>query len=338
MTETAHAKAHEGVLIVDFGSQVTQLIARRLRESGVFCEIHPFDKVEPMLDAFAPKAVILSGGPASAHEDDSPSAPQRIFELGVPVLGICYGEMTMCAQLGGAVESGHDREFGRAEIRIARASPLLEGLGDLGHDETVWMSHGDKITAVPQGFEVVATSEGSPFAVIADEGRRFYGIQFHPEVAHTPRGALILRNFTHRIAGLSGDWTMASYRDEQVAKIRAQVGEAKVICGLSGGVDSSVAAVLIHEAIGEQLTCVFVDTGLLRKDEATQVVTMFRDHYNIPLVHVDAADLFLGELAGVSDPETKRKTIGGCSSRCSTKRAPRSRAPPSWPRAPSIRT
>ena len=301
---------HERVLIVDFGSQVTQLIARRLRESGVYCEIHPFDKVEGMLDSFSPKAVILSGGPASAHEDDSPSAPQRIFELGVPVLGICYGEMTMCAQLGGQVESGHDREFGRAEIQIQKASPLLEGLGDLGHTETVWMSHGDKITAIPQGFEVIATSEGSPFAIIADAGRRFYGIQFHPEVAHTPRGALLLRNFTHRIAGLSGDWTMASYRQEQVEKIRAQVGDAKVICGLSGGVDSSVAAVLIHEAIGDQLTCVFVDTGLLRKDEATQVVTMFRDHYNIPLVHVDASDLFLGELAGVTDPETKRKTIG----------------------------
>ena len=302
--------AHEKVLIVDFGSQVTQLIARRLRESGVYCEIHPYDKVDAILDAYGPKAVILSGGPASVHEMGSPSAPQRIFELGVPVLGICYGEMTLCAQLGGAVESGHDREFGRAEIRIERQSPLLEGLGEVGDHETVWMSHGDKITAIPLGFEVVATSDGSPNAVIADEGRRFYGIQFHPEVAHTPRGALILRNFTHRIAGLKGDWTMASYRKESVAKIRVQVGDAKVICGLSGGVDSSVAAVLIHEAIGAQLTCVFVDTGLLRKDEATQVVTLFRDHYNIPLIHVDAGDLFLDQLAGVTDPETKRKTIG----------------------------
>jgi len=226
------------------------------------------------------------------------------------VLGICYGEMLMSSLLGGAVEGGHDREFGRAEIQIERESPLLDGLGALGHSETVWMSHGDKITAVPLGFEVVAASEGSPFAVIADEGRRFYGIQFHPEVAHTPRGALILRNFTHRIAGLRGDWTMASYREEQVARIRAQVGDAKVICGLSGGVDSSVAAVLIHEAIGEQLTCVFVDHGLLRLNEAEQVVTMFRDHYNIPLVHVDASEEFLGALAGVSDPEAKRKTIG----------------------------
>ena len=302
--------AHEKVLIVDFGSQVTQLIARRLRESGVYCEIHPYDKVDAILDAYGPKAVILSGGPASVHEMGSPSAPQRIFELGVPVLGICYGEMTLCAQLGGAVESGHDREFGRAEIRIERLSPLLEGLGEVGDQETVWMSHGDKITAIPLGFEVVATSDGSPYAVIANEGRRFYGIQFHPEVAHTPRGALILRNFTHRIAGLKGDWTMASYRKESVAKIRVQVGDAKVICGLSGGVDSSVAAVLIHEAIGAQLTCVFVDTGLLRKDEATQVVTLFRDYYNIPLIHVDAGDLFLDQLAGVTDPETKRKTIG----------------------------
>ena len=243
MTETAPkadqakdpAKDHERVLIVDFGSQVTQLIARRLRESGVYCEIHPYDKVAPMLDAFAPKAVILSGGPASVHEAESPSAPQRVFELGVPVLGICYGEMTMAAQLGGAVEGGHDREFGRAEIRIARESPLLEGLGDAGHSEAVWMSHGDKITAIPEGFEVVATSDGSPFAVIADEGRRFYGIQFHPEVAHTPRGALMLRNFTHRIAGLKGDWTMAAFRDEAVARIREQVGKGKVICGLWAG-------------------------------------------------------------------------------------------------------
>ncbi len=304
------APVHERVLIVDFGSQVTQLIARRLRESGVYCEIHPYDRIEAMLDAFAPKAVILSGGPASVHEDDSPSVTDRVFRLGVPVLGICYGEMTLCAQLGGRVEGGHDREFGRAEIRIERESPLLHGLGEVGDREVVWMSHGDKVTAIPPGFEVVASSEGSPFAVIADEGRRFYGVQFHPEVAHTPRGALILRNFTHRIAGLSGDWTMASFRQETVARIREQVGEGRVICGLSGGVDSSVAAVLIHEAIGDQLTCVFVDTGLLRQNEAEQVVTMFRDHYNIPLVHVDAGDLFLGELKGVTDPETKRKTIG----------------------------
>jgi GMP synthase (glutamine-hydrolysing) len=302
---------HERVLIVDFGSQVTQLIARRVRESGVYCEIHPYDRVDDaLLDTFAPGAVILSGGPASAGEAESPAANPTIFNLGVPVLGVCYGEMTMCAALGGAVEGGHNREFGRADIHIERESSLLAGLGEVGDDEPVWMSHGDVITAIPLGFEVVATSEGSPFAVIADEGRRLYGVQFHPEVAHTPRGALILRNFTHRIAGLGGDWTMAAFRDEAVARIRAQVGDGKVICGLSGGVDSSVAAVLIHEAIGDQLTCVFVDTGLLRLNEATEVVRLFRDHYNIPLIHVDAAKEFLGELAGVSDPEAKRKTIG----------------------------
>ena len=302
--------SHERVLIVDFGSQVTQLIARRLRESGVYCEIHPYDKVGTILADFAPKAVILSGGPASVHEELSPSAPQAVFDLGVPVLGICYGEMTLCGQLGGTVEGGHSREFGRAEITIERASPLLSGLGEVGDRQTVWMSHGDKITAIPPGFEVVATSEGSPFAVIADESRRLYGVQFHPEVAHTPRGAAILRNFTHTIAGLSGDWTMAAFRSEEIARIRAKVGQGRVICGLSGGVDSSVAAVLLHEAIGEQLTCVFVDTGLLRLNEAEQVVTLFRDHYNIPLVHVDAAADFLVPLEGVSDPETKRKTIG----------------------------
>jgi GMP synthase (glutamine-hydrolysing) len=301
---------HQRVLIVDFGSQVTQLIARRVRESGVYCEIHPYDRVEAMVDAFAPGAVILSGGPASAHEEESPAAPARIFELGVPVLGICYGEMTMCAQLGGAVESGHAREFGRADIRIARESPLLAGLGDIGAEEPVWMSHGDKITAVPPGFEVLATSEGSPFAVIADEGRRLYGVQFHPEVAHTPRGALLLRNFTHAIAGLAGDWTMARFKDEAITRIRDQVGTGRVICGLSGGVDSSVAAVLIHEAIGDQLTCVFVDTGLMRLNEADEVVTLFRDHYNIPLIHIDAGDDFLSQLKEVADPETKRKVIG----------------------------
>jgi GMP synthase (glutamine-hydrolysing) len=304
------APRHDRVLIVDFGSQVTQLIARRVRESGVYCEILPYDRVEAALDAFAPRAVILSGGPASAHEAESPAASDRIFNLDVPVLGICYGEMTMCAQLGGAVEGGHAREFGRARIHIERESPLLEGLGEVGDAETVWMSHGDKITAMPPGFDVVATSEGSPFAVIADESRRLYGVQFHPEVAHTPRGALILRNFTHRIAGLTGDWTMAAFRAEAVARIREQVGEGRVICGLSGGVDSSVAAVLIHEAIGEQLTCVFVDTGLLRHNEAAEVVRLFRDHYNIPLIHVDAGAEFLGALAGVSEPEAKRKIIG----------------------------
>ena len=302
--------AHQKVLIVDFGSQVTQLIARRLREAGVYCEIHPFDKAGAALAAMAPQAIILSGGPASTTEAESPRADPALFEAGVPVLGICYGEQAICAQLGGKVESGHHREFGRAEITIRKASPLFAGLAEVGQGEPVWMSHGDRVTAIPPGFEVIATSEGAPFAAIADETRKIYGVQFHPEVMHTPRGAMILKNFTHRIAGLTGDWTMAAYRDEQIAKIRAQVGKGKVICGLSGGVDSSVAAVLIHEAIGDQLTCVCVDTGLLRKDEAAQVTTLFREHYNIPLIHVDASAEFLGALAGVSDPETKRKTIG----------------------------
>ena len=305
------SERHERVLIVDFGSQVTQLIARRVRESGVYCEIHPFDRVDAaFLAAFDPKAIILSGGPASAGEAESPAADAGVFARGVPVLGICYGEMTMAAALGGAVEGGHAREFGRADIEIERESSLLDGLGEVGDHEPVWMSHGDKITAIPLGFEVIATSDGSPFAAIADEGRRLYGVQFHPEVAHTPRGALILRNFTHRIAGLKGDWTMAAFREETVQRIRAQVGKERVICGLSGGVDSSVAAVLIHEAIGEQLTCVLVDTGLLRQNEARDVVDLFRDHFNIPLIHVDASAEFLAALDGVPDPEAKRKTIG----------------------------
>ena len=301
---------HEAVLIVDFGSQVTQLIARRLREAGVYCEIHPFNKAGEALKTVSPKAIILSGGPNSTTDADSPKADHALFEAGVPVLGICYGEQTICAELGGKVESGHHREFGRAEIVITRESPLFAGIGAVDHRETVWMSHGDRVTAIPEGFHVIATSEGAPYAAIANEERKIYGVQFHPEVMHTPRGAVILKNFTHGIAGLTGDWTMAAYRDEQIAKIREQVGSAKVVCGLSGGVDSSVAAVLIHEAIGDQLTCVFVDTGLLRKDEAKQVTELFREHYNIPLVHVDASKEFLGELAGISDPETKRKTIG----------------------------
>ncbi len=311
MTDTPADKHHQKVLIVDFGSQVTQLIARRVRESGVYCEIHPFDVVDDaFLARFGPAAVILSGGPSSVHEAESPQAAPALFEAGAPVLGICYGEQAMCQTLGGRVEPGFEREFGRADIHIERESPLFAGLGDVGAAEPVWMSHGDRVTAIPEGFEIIATSGGAPFAAIADEGRRFYGVQFHPEVAHTPRGALILRNFTHRISGLSGDWTMAAFREEQVRRIREQVGAGRVICGLSGGVDSSVAAVLIHEAIGDQLTCVFVDTGLLRAGEGDQVVGLFRNHYNIPLINVDAGEEFLGALAGVADPETKRKIIG----------------------------
>ena len=305
------AQHHDRVLVIDFGSQVTQLIARRLRESGVYCEIHPFNRVDDaFLDRFAPKAAILSGGPASVHGEGTPRAPQKIFELGIPVLGICYGEQTMCAQLGGNVEAADEREFGRADIEITAESPLFEGIGGLGHTERVWMSHGDRVDAIPTGFHPIAASENAPFAAIADEARRFYGVQFHPEVVNTPRGSQMLRNFTHKIAGLSGDWTMAAFKDEAIAKIREQVGDGKVICGLSGGVDSSVAAVLIHEAIGDQLICVFVDTGLMRAGEADQVVSLFREHYNIPLIAADEEDRFMSALDGISDPEAKRKTIG----------------------------
>ncbi len=302
--------AQDRVLIVDFGSQVTQLIARRLRESGVYCEILPFNAGEERMLAFGPKAVILSGGPASVTEQASPRAPDKLFTLGVPVLGICYGEQTMCAQLGGRVAGSDHREFGRAFIEVTDDCALFAGLWPKGSREQVWMSHGDRVEALPPGFRVVAVSEGAPFAAVADDARRFYGVQFHPEVVHTPQGAALLKNFTHKVAGLSGDWSMAAFRAESVARIRAQVGKGKVICGLSGGVDSSVAAALLHEALGEQLTCIFVDTGLLRAGEADEVVTLFRDHYNIPLVHRDAGALFLDKLAGITDPEQKRKIIG----------------------------
>jgi GMP synthase (glutamine-hydrolysing) len=307
---TASAALHDRVLILDFGSQVTQLIARRVRESGVYCEVHPFSMPEDKLVAFAPKAIILSGGPDSVTENASPRAPQKVFELGVPVLGICYGQMALCAQLGGSVVGGLHREFGRAFIEVKEPSRLLGGLVGIGEREQVWMSHGDRIDAMPAGFKIVAASENAPFAVIADETRRFYGVMFHPEVVHTPRGAEMLKNFTHEIAGCKGDWTMAAFRAEAIRRIREQVGTGKVICGLSGGVDSSVAAVLLHEAIGDQLNCIFVDTGLLRGDEADDVVATFRGHFNIPLIHVDAETIFLERLAGVTDPEQKRKIIG----------------------------
>jgi len=298
------------ILIIDFGSQVTQLIARRVREAGVYSEIVPFQLAEEGFARIRPKAVILSGSPHSTTEMDSPRAPQSIFEAGIPVLGICYGEQTMCAQLGGKVEAGHEREFGRASLQVEEDSPLFAGVWKKGSQHQVWMSHGDRVVSLPKGFKVIGTSKGAPFAAIADEKRHFYAVQFHPEVAHTPDGAKLIENFVHNIAGLKGDWTMAAYREQAVAAIRWQVGSGRVICGLSGGVDSSVAAVLIHEAIGDQLTCILVDHGLMRKDEASQVVSMFRETYNIPLVHVDASDLFLNALEGVSDPEQKRKTIG----------------------------
>ena len=301
---------HERVLILDFGSQYTQLIGRRVRELGVYCEIHPWRNDDAAVSAFAPKAVILSGGPASAHDADAPRAPDVVFGLGVPVLGICYGEQAMCAQLGGAVETAPEREFGRAEITLERPSALFKGLLERGERAVVWMSHGDKVTAIPQGFEAVATSPTAPFAAIADEKRRFYGLQFHPEVHHTPIGRQLLQNFLFEIAGLAGDWSMRTFRQEAIERVQAQVQGGRVICGLSGGVDSSVTALLLHEALGDQLTCIFVDTGLLRAHEADEVVALFKSHYNIPLVHVDAGDLFLRELDGVTEPEAKRKTIG----------------------------
>ncbi len=307
MKSTAHP---DTVLIIDFGSQFTQLIARRIREAGVYSEIVPFHLAEDAFNRINPKAVILSGGPASTSETGSPRAPQIVFDAGVPVLGICYGQMALCVQMGGKAEGSTHREFGRAFVEVKKECPLFDGMWAMGQRHQVWMSHGDRVISLPSGFEVFGRSEGSPFAVFGDPARKMYGIMFHPEVVHTPDGAKLLQNFVHKIAGIEGDWTMSAYRDHAVEAIRKQVGKGRVICGLSGGVDSSVGAVLVHEAIGDQLSCIFVDHGLMRKNEAEEVVAMFRGHYNIPLVHVDAADLFIDALEGESDPETKRKTIG----------------------------
>lgn len=298
------------ILILDFGSQVTQLIARRVRESGVYCEIWPYTASDEKIRAFKPRGIILSGSPASVHDKNAPQLPPSVLDLKCPILGICYGQQILCQTLGGKVETHEHREFGRAYIMVAEECSLSHGVWATGAVEQVWMSHGDRVTALPEGFRAIAYSEGAPFAIIADEERKIYGVQFHPEVAHTPHGAALIQNFTHRVAGCSGSWTMAGFRDLEIARIRKQVGDKKVICGLSGGVDSSVAAKLIHEAIGDQLTCIFVDPGLLRAGEADEVVRTFRDGFNIKLVHRDASDLFLGQLAGVTDPETKRKTIG----------------------------
>jgi GMP synthase (glutamine-hydrolysing) len=302
------------ILILDFGSQVTQLIARRVRENGVYCEIWPYTAEAARIRDFAPAGVILSGGPASVTQATTPRAPDLVFSLGVPVLAICYGMQTMCAQLGGRVTLSDRQEFGRAFIDIIGDCLLFAGLwppaAQGGAREQVWMSHGDKVEALPSGFRAVAASDGAPYAAIADDARRFYGVVFHPEVAHTPQGGRLLRNFTHRVCGAAGDWTMAAFRAQAIGHIRRQVGTGRVVCGLSGGVDSAVTAALLHEAIGDQLTCIFVDTGLLRQGESEEVVRLFRFHHNIPLVHCDAADLFLEKLAGVTDPEQKRKTIG----------------------------
>jgi GMP synthase (glutamine-hydrolysing) len=302
---------HDIILIVDFGSQVTQLIARRVREQGVYCEIVPFNKAAEAFAQMKPRAIILSGGPASVLDPGAPLPPPEFYTAGVPILGICYGEQAMAHQLGGKVEGGHHREFGRAEIEVTGDNPLIAGVWERGQKYPVWMSHGDRVTVPPPGFRVVATSPNAPVAMIADEARRFYATQFHLEVVHTPHGAALLRNFVRDVAGSAGDWTMRAFKDEAIAKIRREVGpKGRVVCGLSGGVDSAVAAVLIHEAIGDRLTCVFVDHGLLRLGEGQKVVALFRDSYNIPLVHVEAQALFLEALAGVTDPEAKRKIIG----------------------------
>ena len=304
----------DSILIVDFGSQVTQLIARRVREAGVYSEIAPFTLAEEAFARLKPKGIILSGSPAGVPEEGSPRAPQAVFESGLPILGICYGQQVMTHQLGGEVRPGHETgeggEFGRAFLTVTEECALFDGLWQVGERHQVWMSHGDKVTRFADGFRIVATSDGAPFALIADDARKYYGTQFHPEVYHTPDGARLIANFVRHVCGCAGDWTMAEFRKTKIAEIRAQVGAGRVICGLSGGVDSAVAAVLIHEAIGEQLTCVFVDHGLMRQGEAEQVVSLFRNSYNIPLVHVDAETLFMNGLAGLTDPEAKRKLIG----------------------------
>ena len=304
------APARDRVLILDFGGQFTQLIARRVREFGIYCEIIPADAEPERMRGFEPRAFILSGGPASVSHEDAPRIPDLVFQSGLPVLGICYGQQALCAQLGGEVSLSDHQEFGHATIDVTDDCALFRGTWEPGAREQVWMSHGDHVTRLPQGFRSVARSPGAPFAVIADDERRYYGVQFHPEVVHTPHGRQLLQNFTHQVAGLAGDWSMAGFREGQRERIRAQVGQGRVICGLSGGVDSAVAAALIHEAVGDQLTCIFVDSGLLRQNEAGQVVETFRGRFNINLMHRDAGALFLRELAGVTDPEAKRKAIG----------------------------
>ena len=298
------------ILILDFGSQVTQLIARRVREAGVYSEIMPWNADVARMQAFGPRGIILSGGPESVTQTDAPAAPQWVYDSRLPLLGICYGQQTMVAALGGQVETSNYREFGRVYIDVTAPCALFDGTWPVGAHEQVWMSHGDKVTQLPRGFETVASSDSTPHAVIADETRKYYATQFHMEVAHTPHGAQLIRNFVRGVCSCAGDWTMAAFRSQAIEKVRAQVGQGRVICGLSGGVDSAVTAVLLHEALGDQLTCIFVDTGLLRHAEAEEVVTLFRQHYDIRLVHVEAGETFLSRLAGVSDPEQKRKIIG----------------------------
>ena len=310
LTSSDSTEVANRILIIDFGSQVTQLIARRIREAGVYCEIAPYSIAEQKLQDFKPLGIILSGGPSSVTSHSAPLAPEAVFTANVPVLGICYGQQIMCAQLGGKIETATEREFGRAEIKIIGNCHLFDNIWEVNSRADVWMSHGDKVTALPHGFTAVAQSDGTPYAAIANEERKFYGLQFHPEVIHTPEGARILRSFALDIAKCSGSWSMQSFHEEAISSIREQVGDARVICGLSGGVDSSVTAVLIHEAIGDQLTCVLVDHGLMRTDEAKNVVELFQKKFNIQLIHSDASELFLQNLEGITDPERKRKIIG----------------------------
>ena len=298
------------ILILDFGSQVTQLIARRVRECGVYSEIRPFTMSDAEIAAFAPRAIILSGGPASVHEAFSPKVGAGVFALGVPVLGICYGQQLMCQHLGGRVEASDHREFGRASVQVVEDCALFSGVWKKGEDRHVWMSHGDRVIDIPAGFRVVAKTPSAPFAAIADEARRFYGVQFHPEVVHTPEGAQLISNFVTRIAGCKGDWSMAAFKQAAIARVQKQVGDGRVLCAVSGGVDSSVVAGLLHEALGDRVICIFINTGLLRASEPEQVEKLFKDHFHIPLIHVDASKVFLQRLEGVTDPERKRKIIG----------------------------
>jgi GMP synthase (glutamine-hydrolysing) len=307
--------AHDKILILDFGSQYTQLVARRVREASVYCELHPNDVSEQFIRDFNPQGIILSGGPSSVYEDETPRAPDCVFTLGVPVLGICYGMQTMAAQLGGQVESSSKREFGYAEVRARGHSPLLRDIQDRANDEghaflDVWMSHGDKVAALPEGFKVIADNAATPIAGMADEARHFYGVQFHPEVTHTLQGKAIIQRFVHDICGCGSDWNMPDYVEEAIGKVRSEVGADEVILGLSGGVDSSVVAALLHRAIGTQLTCVFVDNGLLRLNEAEQVMETFAKNLGVKVIHVDATSEFMTPLTGVTDPEQKRKIIG----------------------------
>ncbi|MCL2473619.1 MAG: glutamine-hydrolyzing GMP synthase [Alphaproteobacteria bacterium] len=305
-----NSQNQDKILILDFGSQVTQLIARRVREAGVYCEIHPFMMPEQKIKEFNPKGIILSGGPASTTEEHSPRAAGIVFELGVPVLGICYGQQTMSMQLGGRVEVSDNGEYGKTHIKIKKMSKLFKGVWDKDETPQVWMSHRDKVTEMPEGFEVYAVTETAPFAIIADEDRNFYGVQFHPEVYHTIGGAELLKRFVLDVCGCAGDWNMQVFMQIAEEKIKAQIGKGKVICGLSGGVDSMVTALLIHKAIGNQLSCIFVDTGLMRANEGEEVISLFTKHCKIPLIAIDASERFLKALDGVTDPEEKRKTIG----------------------------